>query len=223
MRRKKQYIYTSTLRIILNEIKDVVSDDLKKRIESTTQRKIFYIQGDPKDPVWEAVRLAGTFWKHLELFDAYADFIRSQEPFSWFCTLTFKDSVHPEQAMRCFIRWTRRLNVIVVGRRYQEKRIPGISWVMALEKQQRGVFHFHVLLEHPHIDKITYERALGLWRDVCIRTGKVNRIERYDAGRGACAYLGKSILTDGEIYFSERITWSRRLDIGRTLKNFSVS
>jgi hypothetical protein len=223
MRRKKQYIYTATLKIILNELRDVISNDLLKRMETTTQRKVFYIQGDPRDEVWEAIKLAGTYWKYLELLDAYADFARSLEPFAWYSTLTFIDHVHPEQAKRCFIRWIRNLNESVVGRRYRERRIPGISWIMALERQQRGVFHFHVLLEHPHIDKITYERALDLWRNVCIKTGKVNRIERYDEGRGACAYLGKSILINGEINYSERITWSRRADIDGTLKNFSVS
>lgn len=210
MRRKNQHIYTSTLRVILNEIKDIVSDDLKKRIESTTQRKIFYIQGDPKDPVWEAVKLAGTFWKHIELFDAYADFIRSMEPFRWFCTLTFKRDVAPEQAICCYFRWIRLLNFRVVGRRYRERHIPGIRWVAALERQRRGVLHFHALLHHPKMTRISYSDAYRTWEKVCRSTGTQNKIKRYDPSLGGCAYLGKYVMKGGEIYFSKAITRENR-------------
>lgn len=148
--------------------------------------------------------------KGLRLINAYGDFIRSLEPFSWYAHLTFTTDVHPEEANKCFHRWVRKLNEKVICRRYREKKIPGIAWVRALEYQKRDVIHFHCLLEHPEMDKVRYKRAYELWYQSGVRTGKINRIGKYNEELGACGYLSKYISKNGEIDFSQSMTWQRR-------------
>lgn len=65
--------------------------------------------------------------------------------FDWFSTLTFRDPTHPESAVKAFMRWTHAMNRKIYGVRYTQRPEDGISSVLALEYQRRGVIHFHAL------------------------------------------------------------------------------
>lgn len=79
-----------------------------------------------------------------DLVVAWTNYL-SQWPWDWFCTLTFRESVHPERAAKVFRMWTCEINRDIYGRRWREKNL-GIYWVKALEYQRRGVIHFHTLM-----------------------------------------------------------------------------
>lgn len=218
MKKEKKAIYVVTLKIILEEVKIPSFKRLRDRIKKISQRKLIYTQGDNLDEIWELLKLAGKEWKYIELFNEQADFLRTFEPYSWYSTLTFALDVHPERADRCWYRWVNKLNEVVVGRRYREKHIPGISWVRVTERQKRDVLHFHGLLEHPRIDKVSYDYAYQLWRRTSYYAGKMNKIKRYNSKLGACGYLAKYIMKYGEIDFSEKITWARRVGESSTFQ-----
>ncbi len=55
------------------------------------------------------------------LCESWAEFIEKFEPFSWYLTLTFREEIHPEQANMRYMRFVRRLNEAIYGKRYREK------------------------------------------------------------------------------------------------------
>ncbi len=126
------------------------------------------------------------------LCESWAEFIDKFEPFSWYLTLTFREEVHPEQADRRYMRFVRRLNEDIYGRRYREKG-KGVTHVRAQEWQKRGVLHFHALMTS----------TLGLrrltWMDIWNEENGFAKIERYDYSLGARWYLGKYVAKNGEI------------------------
>jgi hypothetical protein len=63
----------------------------------------------------------------------------------WYCTLTFREEVHPEAAKKRFRTFEKMINRSLYGPRWF-KHGRGIGWVLALEYQRRGVIHFHALL-----------------------------------------------------------------------------
>ncbi len=73
------------------------------------------------------------------LSESWAEFIEKFEPFSWYLTLTFREKIHPEQANRRYMRFVRRLNEAIYGKRYREKG--------------KGVTHSLIITIHP-ISKI---------------------------------------------------------------------
>src|SRR5882724_705581 len=63
----------------------------------------------------------------------------------WYCTLTFREDVHPEAAKKRFRTFEKMINRSLYGPRWF-KHGQGIRWVRALEYQRQGVIHFHALL-----------------------------------------------------------------------------
>jgi hypothetical protein len=211
MRTARRSIYVSTLVWLLNAFPKGEFTELRRFLKTYGGVKVSYTEGDEKDLIWELL-LSSERCRDFRLINEYADYMRTLEPFSWFCTLTFSEPVAAEQADRCLARWIRKLSERIVGRRYRRKKVPGISWIRALEWQKRGVLHIHALLEHPGLSKVPLKAACDLWKGVCMKSGTSNRIEKYDPTRGACGYIGKDIFNDGDINFSEPITWMRRVD-----------
>ena len=83
--------------------------------------------------------------RHQELAESWAEFLARFE-WQWYCTLTFREEVHPEQADKIFKRWIRQINQKVYSRSYYKHPGRGIKWVRAQEDQKRGVLHYHALL-----------------------------------------------------------------------------
>lgn len=137
------------------------------------------------------------------LSDAYARFIQAIGPWDWYATLTFREPVHPEQAVKRCQRWLRVLSTEVYGRRFRERGL-GCWWVRSLEYQRRDVIHFHMLLGGVGTGprRKYYEHA---WH----RENGFASIFPYDPLKGARYYCAKYVTkktTGGEIdvWLSER-------------------
>lgn len=126
-----------------------------------------------------------------ELVNAYAEFIDLLGPWDWYATLTFREAVHPEQAVKRFQRWLRILNQEVYGRRFRE-RGQGCWWVRALEMQKRDVVHFHALLGGVG-NKPRRLHYMDVWSD----ENGYARIYPYDPLAGARYYCAKYVLKEG--------------------------
>lgn len=70
--------------------------------------------------------------------------IHERVNFQWFSTLTFQYPVHPESAVKAYEKWQHLLNRKIYGVRYY-RRGEGLSSLVAVEYQKRGVLHFHAL------------------------------------------------------------------------------
>jgi len=109
--------------------------------------------------------------KQPTLQEGWIEFVSKFEPFELYCTLTFIEDIHPEQADRRYKRFIRKINESLYGRRYREQG-KGIYWVKALEYQRRDV--------------IQSERGNGM-----------ARIDKYNPTLGARHYLSKYVSKSG--------------------------
>jgi hypothetical protein len=109
----------------------------------------------------------------------------SRFPWDWYATMTFASLIHPEEAAKRWLRWTRHVE--------REER-HAIRWARALEYQKRGVIHYHALT-WGMLDarRLTYMDA---WHELA---GGFARIVAYEPARGASFYLGKYIAKGGEV------------------------
>jgi len=145
----------------------------------------------------EPANLAKEPYKLTPIQTAWIDFARKFEPYDIFATLTFKESVHPEEATKRYYRFIRKINERLFGRNYR-KRGEGVVWICALEWQRRGVLHFHSLIGN------------GAWRLLLIgvtelwendkkykrsRNGENGKAwtEQYNSELGATGYLAKYV------------------------------
>lgn len=126
------------------------------------------------------------------LFEAWIQFIRKLEPLDWFCTFTFKDPVHPEQANRRYHRFLRILNEYRFGKRFREKGL-GVLSVNATEWQKREVLHFHSVIGGGLQDVDRFA-----WMELWNRDNGFARIFPYDPA-GAPGYVSKYVVKGGEI------------------------
>jgi len=138
----------------------------------------------------------------VDLQSAWVEFIERFQPYTWFVTLTFKESKHPEQADRAFYRWIWDINESLYGRRYREHN-KGVTWIKCIEYQKRDVLHFHVLVGSPMLYKLKRLDYMKVWEtggkggDIIING--FARILKFDAHRGAVLYCSKYVLKGGEI------------------------
>ncbi len=131
----------------------------------------------------------------VNLSEAWIQFIRRLEPLDWFCTFTFRDPVHPEQANRRLQRFVRTLNEIRFSKRYREKGL-GIYLINAIEWQRRDVLHFHSLMGGGLQDLDRFA-----WMELWNRDNGFARIYPYDPA-GAPGYVSKYVVKGGEIDIS---------------------
>lgn len=128
---------------------------------------------------------------------------------SWdlFGSHTFREDVHPEAAFKIFRLFVSILNRKLYGPRWF-KHGKGIVWVCAMERQARGVVHFHTLLKSPELVELMRstwrpgERkgslvndVNGLW-DALAGFARIEPIALEAAVRG---YVAKYVLKGGEI------------------------
>jgi|SRR5882672_6413550 len=137
----------------------------------------------------------------MSLQDAWCAFL-SRYPMQWFCTLTFRQSVHPEQAFKCFRRWIAELNVSIYGRRWQKRR-QGVYWVLAWEWQKRGVIHFHALVGD--VSDINNEARRLTWMDRWNSLGGYAQVTEILSHEAVERYCSKYITKDGQIDVSDSL------------------
>lgn len=90
-----------------------------------------------------------------ELVDGWCELLERWD-WPWFCTFTFREYTHPEQADRRFRRliyemnrelYPYRVRVNHKGREHMDlKGQEGVYWMRAMEWQKRGVIHYHALI-----------------------------------------------------------------------------
>jgi len=156
------------------------------------------------------------------LQEGWIEFVSKFEPFELYCTLTFLEDIHPEQANRRFKRFIRKINESLYGRRYREQG-KGIYWVRALEYQRRQVIHFHALLGGG-VYKLHRLRTMKLWENE--KGNGMARIEKYNPTLGARHYLSKYVSKGGEIDLFIPYELRRHLGIEKDFNNsfdFQVS
>lgn len=114
--------------------------------------------------------------------------------FGWqyFGTFTFKDVIHPDQAVKKLNRWIIKQNERIYGKRYRRHH-KGLTYCYGIEFQKRGVLHFHVLLRGLD-DKFNLFAGMGKWKKV---SGGWAQIHPYK--EGACNYISKYVSKGGEL------------------------
>ncbi len=170
--------------------------------------KLTYSQS-PSTKLDTVQKLPSSGFVKVDLKDAWINFIKRYEPFSWYVTLTFKEPRHPESADKAFFRWIRHINECLYGRRYREKK-KGVTWIKCMEYQElrrinekKDVIHFHSIIGDPNLYKLKRLDFMKAWEFDCYRSKElVNgfaRIFKYNAARGAVNYCSKYVLKGGEI------------------------
>lgn len=137
-----------------------------------------------------------------KLAHAYADFIY-QHKWDWWCHLTFPGTPSRDHALKAVRAWIHGLNRKIFGKNYY-KRAQGVQLVRANELQERGIYHFHLLIagcEELHIKNDGVARWEKISRDTK-RLGHSARIQVYDhsLGRLAAEYISKHAAA-GAVFF----------------------
>jgi hypothetical protein len=110
----------------------------------------------------------------------------------WYCTLTFRDEVHPEAAEKRFRTFVKHINRSLYGPRWY-KHGQGIRWVRALEYQRRGVIHFHALLAGA--DDLPPRRWTATWHELA----GFAKIEPIESPAAVLHYVSKYVIRGGEL------------------------
>jgi len=113
--------------------------------------------------------------------EAWLSMIKKYEPYDWFVTLTFKDPVHIDVADRRFKRWVIDINKALYGGNYVKKK-KGVTWFKAMERQERGVLHFHCLMGSPDMYRLRRDQYMKTWVTNCGLKGSKFRVDhgRFD-------------------------------------------
>ncbi len=127
------------------------------------------------------------------LVEAWSSFL-GRWPWDWFCTLTFRDLVHPESADKRFRLFVSQMNRRLYGARWW-KHAQGVRWVRASEPQRREVLHYHALLGGGGLASL---RRLS-WMDAWNEIAGFARIEPPLSGNAVRGYCAKYVVKGGEI------------------------
>jgi len=124
--------------------------------------------------------------------EAWCEFLGRWE-WQWFCTLTFRDSIHPEAANKSFRYFISKLNRQLYGPRWFKKAHGGIPWIRALEYQRRDVIHFHALFAN--VENLRRLTCMDMWDEI----GGFARIEAIKDKWLVRRYVTKYCSKGGEI------------------------
>jgi len=153
----------------------------------------------------------------LTLNEGWVQVADKYEPWYWYLSLTFKNFVYQEYAIRQFKRFIRLMNEGIFGKRFRgngkgDSKCRGVSWLNAIEWQRRGVLHFHALVggESFKLSTPGYPPMSGykdIWQyGLKKKSGKYKfrpngfaKIVEYDSKKGAKYYLSKYVTKGGEL------------------------
>jgi len=155
----------------------------------------------------------------ITLNEAWALFIGKFE-YCLYCTFTFKSEVTQDRALEQFYNFLKFfINEPLYGRRYREHG-SGVNYVVAIERQRRGVIHLHVLIGG-NAWKLKRLRLMDIWcQGTTLKNGKkfkgngFAKIDKYDPKKGAKYYLGKYVTKGGEIIIDVPPNMYEYYDIG---------
>ena len=133
--------------------------------------------------------------------DGWAELL-ARYPWEWFVTLTFKEQIHPEAALKAMRLWLSMLNRQLFGPRWYKKHPHGVYWVAAIEMQKRGVIHLHLLMAGvKDTRRLTY---MDIWLNLGGKNG-YSRIFPVESNDAVSRYLTKYVAKDGEIFLSANL------------------
>jgi len=124
---------------------------------------------------------------------AWADFLARFE-WTWFSTLTFRESVHPEKAAKLFHVWWCMMNQKLYGRRWMKKG-QGVRWIRAIEMQKRNVLHYHALIGGKATPALVAREFEEAWWDLA----GICRMSLVESQGAALAYVSKYVSKGGQI------------------------
>lgn len=138
-----------------------------------------------------------------QLHNGWLSFLSRYE-WQWFCTMTFRDSVHPESADKRFRLFVSKLNRALFGPRWSSKKHMTVYWARGMEYQKRGVLHFHALLACGGKDltqQAVRQRWVAVWNDL----SGYARIENVRSSEEATRYVTKYVTKGGQIDLSPNL------------------
>ncbi|MCD4735603.1 MAG: hypothetical protein K8R53_06135 [Bacteroidales bacterium] len=107
------------------------------------------------------------------LQERYIDWIMGLGDWNIFLTLTFRNSKYFDVSIGWWKKLVKELNKDLVGNHYSRKVGHSyFSYVLGIEKQVRGDYHFHVLIDRPIHFKLLHEywgRECGFLKTEIIR------------------------------------------------------
>lgn len=144
-----------------------------------------------------------------KLADSWVQFL-GRFKMDWFCTLTFRRSIHPEAADKLFRVWISKLNRDLYGVRWYRKPYNGVWWFRALEWQKREVIHYHALLGD--VNNLNHSAKRLFWMDEWFHLAGIARIDKISEIPGhqleaLNAYVSKYVSKGGEIDCSDSLRW----------------
>jgi hypothetical protein len=139
--------------------------------------------------------------RELAIRESWVEFL-SRYPMQWFCTLTFRNSVHPERAFKVFRLWVNEINRSLYGKRWVQ-RGQGVYWFLAWEYQKRGVLHFHALVGDT--ENLNNRARRLAWMDRWFELGGIARIEDIKNRAAIDRYVSKYVVKGGQIDSSDTL------------------
>jgi hypothetical protein len=133
---------------------------------------------------------------------AWIEFLQ-RFPMQWFCTMTFKQHVHPERADKTWRLWQHRLNMVLFGKNYFKRPGVGCFWIRALELQKREVIHYHALVGTA--TDIRNEQWKRTWKNEWLALAGFADITDVQSDTAVCNYVSKYVVKGGEIDVSESL------------------
>lgn len=122
-----------------------------------------------------------------------------------FGSLTFREETHPESAMKRFRLFVSMINRKLYGPRWAKHGV-GVSWCVAVERQRRGVLHFHCLLADPELTNLlkgSWFKLDGRWanelNEMWNELAGFARIEPIHVAELVQRYVSKYVVKGGEI------------------------
>ena len=122
----------------------------------------------------------------------------------WFCTMTFRDYVHPEAADKRFRYFVSKLNRMLLGPRWHKKPSASVYWARGLEYQRRNVLHFHALLGCAAKD-LNHHAIRKYWEAVWNEMAGYARIDCVRSHKDAIRYVTKYVTKGGQIDLSPNL------------------
>jgi len=134
---------------------------------------------------------------------AWTEFL-GQWQWMWFCTMTFRDVVHPEAANKTFKYFISKLNRSLYGPRWFKRAGGGVPWCRGLEFQRRGVIHYHALLGS------VQDARPWVWMQKWDRLAGYSRIELIEDSWRARRYISKYVMKHGNVEVGGALTKPER-------------
>lgn len=152
---------------------------------------------EAKTQVWTETGQGQRARARQTLQEGWIEFI-DRYPWQWFCTLTFGEDVHPQQADRTFRLWVAKLNRYLFGSRWSKKPARILFWIRATEDQRRGVLHFHVLVGCPTKD-LAHPAVRAFAKKSWLELAGFSKIESIRSQTRVSRYLTKGVKRGCEI------------------------